>query len=106
MPVFPKFFYLLVDYPALIAVPIILFASLAVWSRSRAAWLVTAAWVGYLGYELGMHAGLLCSADECDKRTPLYFLYPMLAILSLVALVQVYVRITNRRRRERLQHRE
>lgn len=104
MPVFPKFFYVLVDYPGMIVVPIVLFALLAVWSRSRAAWLVMAAWVMYFGYELGMHAGLLCSGDECDKRSPLYFVYPLLALLTLVALVQVYVRITNRRLRERLQN--
>ena len=99
----PEFLYLLINNPALIAVPILLFASLAAWSRSRAAWLVTVLWVLYLAYELGMHAGVLCAVDECDKRTPLYVAYPMLAILSLVALVQVYVHIRDRRRRERLQ---
>ena len=98
----PKYFYLLIDYPALIAAPIIFFAALAIWSRSRTAWVATAAWVLYLGYELGMNAGVLCSADECIKRTPLYFAYPLLAFLSLVALVQVYVRLRERRRQHRL----
>ena len=97
----PQFLYLFVDHPALIALPIIVFAALAVWSGSRAAWLVSAAWVIYLGYELGMHAGLLCSADDCAKRTPLYFVYPLLALLSMVALTQVYVRFRSRRYRER-----
>ena len=36
------------------------------------------------------------------KRTPLYFVYPLLASISVVALVQVYVRFRDRRRRERL----
>ena len=98
----PKYFYLLIDYPALIAAPIIFFAALAIWSRSRTAWVATAAWVLYLGYELGMNAGVLCSADECIKRTPLYFAYPLLAFLSLVALVQVYVHLRNRRHQHRL----
>lgn len=101
MDLLPKFLYLFVDYPALIAFPIIVFAALAVWSGSRAAWLASAAWVIYLGYEVGMHAGVLCSADDCVKRTPLYFLYPLLALLSLVALTQVYVRFRSRRYRER-----
>ncbi len=97
----PKFLFVLVDYPILIAVPIIVFAGLAVWTRSRAVWLAVIAWVVYLGYELGMHAGVLCNADECMKRTPLYFVYPLLALLSVVALTQVYVRIRDRRYRER-----
>jgi hypothetical protein len=97
----PEFFYLLINYPALIAAPIISFAGLALWSHSRTAWVATAAWVVYLVYELGMHAGVFCSGDGCVKRTPLYFAYPLLAFLSLVALVQVYVRIRDKRRRER-----
>ena len=98
----PKYFYLLIDYPALIAAPIILFAVLALWSQSRTAWVATAAWVVYLGYELGMNAQVLCSADECIKRTALYVAYPLLAFLSLVALVQVYVHLRDRRDRHRL----
>ena len=99
----PEFFYLLINYPALIAAPIILFAALALWSHSRTAWVATVAWALYLAYELGMNAELLCSGDECVKRTPLYFVYPLLAFLSVAALVQVYVHIRDKRRRERLQ---
>lgn len=97
----PRFFYLLIDYPALIIVPIILFAALALWSRSRTAWVATGAWVIYLIYELGMHGGVFCTVDDCMKRSPLYFGYPLLAFFSLVALVQVYVHIRDQRRRER-----
>ena len=93
--------YLFVDYPVLIAVPIVAFAALALWTHSRSAWLAMGAWVIYLGYELGMHAAVLCSGDDCAKRTPLYFAYPLLALLSVVALTQVYVRVRDRRRRER-----
>ncbi len=99
----PEFFYLLINYPVLIAAPIIFFAALALWSRSRTAWVATAAWVAYLAYELGMHIGVFCSGDGCAKRSPLYFVYPLLAFLSVVALVQVYVRIRDKRRRERAQ---
>jgi hypothetical protein len=99
----PEFFYLLVNYPALIAAPIILFAALALWSHARTAWGATVAWALYLVYELGMNAGVLCSGGECMKRSPLYVVYPLLAFLSLVALVQVYVRIRDKSHRERLQ---
>jgi uncharacterized membrane protein YoaK (UPF0700 family) len=95
----PEFLYLLVNHPALIAAPIIVFASLALWSRSRTAWVAAGAWVLYLVYELGMSAGVLCSGLGCIKRTPLYVVYPLLALLSLVALVQVYVHIRDKRHR-------
>lgn len=96
----PKFLYLFTDYPLLIVAPIILFAALALWSHSRAAWAATVAWDMYLIYELGMKAGEFCS-DECIKRTPLYVVYPLLALLSLVALVRVYVRFRDQQFRER-----
>jgi hypothetical protein len=99
----PEFFYLLINYPTLIAAPIFVFAALALWSRSRTAWVATAAWVVYLVYELGMNAGVFCSGDGCIKRSPLYVVYPVLAFLSVVALVQVYVHLRNKRHRQRLQ---
>jgi hypothetical protein len=103
MPELPEFLYLLIDHPLLIGVPIILFASLALWSSSRTAWAAAAAWVAYLIYELGMDARVFCSGDECIKRSPLYFVYPLLALLSFVALVQVYVHVRDKRYRKRLE---
>jgi hypothetical protein len=98
----PEFFYLLVNHPALIAIPIALFAGLALWSRSMTAWIAAAAWNLYLVYELGMKAEEFCNGTACLKRTPLYVVYPLLAILSLVAVVQVYVHIRDRPQRARL----
>ena len=95
-------FYLLIYHPTLIVVPIILFAAMAIWSQSRTAWTATVAWNLYLIYELGMKAGEFCSGDACMKRTPLYVVYPLLAILSMLAVVQGYVRIRDKRARERL----
>lgn len=97
----PDFVYLLIDYPALILLPIAVFAALALWSRSRTAWIATAFWVGYLAYELGMRAGWFCSGEGCIKRSELYVVYPILTFASLVALVQVYVHVRDKRRRER-----
>jgi hypothetical protein len=98
----PESLYMLVNYPTLIAIPIIFFAALALWSHSLTAWVATAAWNLYLVYELGMKAGEFCSGDACMKRTPLYFVYPLLAFLSLVAVVQGYVHIRDKLDRERL----
>jgi len=98
----PEFFYLLINYPVLIAAPIIFFAALALWSHSRTAWITTVAWVVYLVYELGMKAGVFCSGEGCIKRLALYVVYPLLAFLSVVALGQVYVHIRDRRQRQRL----
>jgi TRAP-type C4-dicarboxylate transport system permease small subunit len=93
----PDSLYLLVNYPLLIALPVLLFAGLALWSGSVTAWLAALAWNLYLIYELGMKAEQLCSGLACLRRTPLYAAYPLLGILSLMALVQAYVHIRDRR---------
>ncbi len=98
----PDFLYLFVDRPLLIVLPIAAFAALALWSGSLTAWLAAAAWNLYLVYELGMKAGEFCEGSACLKRTPLYLVYPLLAILSLAAIVQVYVHLRDRRQRQRL----
>lgn len=94
----PDFLYLLVNHPLLIALPILLFAALALWSGSVTAWVAAAAWNLYLIYELGMKAEVFCSGTDCLKRTPLYVGYPLLALVSLVAVVQVYVHVRDKRR--------
>lgn len=98
----PEFFYLFVNQPTLIFVPMLVFAALALWSRSLTAWLAAVAWNLYLVYELGMKAGEFCDGNACLKRTPLYLVYPLLAILSLTAIVQVYVHLRDKRQRQRL----
>lgn len=98
----PEFLYLFVNQPLLIALPLLGFVALALWSGSTTAWLCAVAWNLYLIYELGMKAGEFCSGTACLRRTPLYVVYPLLAILSLTALVQVYVHVRDRRSRQRL----
>ena len=98
----PELLYLFVDQPLLIALPLLGFVALALWSGSTTAWVSAVAWNLYLIYELGMKAGEFCSGTACLKRTPLYVVYPLLAILSLTALVQVYVHVRDRRRRQQL----
>jgi hypothetical protein len=81
--------YLLIDYPALILLPIIVLAALSQWSGSRTAWVVTGLWLLYLGYELGMKYEVLCT--DCIRRTEMYVVYPLLALATAVAAVHIYV---------------
>jgi len=85
----PEIFYILIEYPALIAVPILVLAALSLWSGSRTAWIVTGLWVLYLGYEIGMKYEILCI--DCIRRTEMYVVYPLLALATAVAAVQIYV---------------
>ena len=48
-------------------------------------------------YEMGMHASVFCSGSACEKRSPLYVGYPLLALVSAMALVQAYVPIRDKR---------
>jgi hypothetical protein len=92
----PEVVYVLANHPTLIAIPIVIFATLALWSRSNTAWLAPAARTQHPVYELGMKTGELCSGTVCLKRSPLYEIYPLLAILSLVVLVQVHVQLRDK----------
>jgi hypothetical protein len=82
--------YILIEYPALILIPIIVLAALSLWSGSRTAWIVTALWVVYLGYEYGIKNEILCT--DCVRRSEMYIVYPLLALATGVAAVQIYVR--------------
>jgi hypothetical protein len=96
----PQIVYILIDYPALILLPIIVLAALAQWSGSKTAWVVAGLWVLYLGYELGIKYEVLCT--ECVRRPEMYVVYPLLALATAVAAVQIYV---NARRQGRGQRR-
>lgn len=91
----PQILYILIDYPALILVPIVVLAALARWSGSRTAWVVTGLWVLYLGYELGMKYEVFCI--DCIRRTEMYVVYPLLALATAVAAVQIYVHARRQR---------
>lgn len=83
--------YILIEYPLLILVPIVVLAALSLWSGSKTAWAVTALWVLYLAYELGIKYEVLC--DDCVRRSEMYVVYPLLALATAVAAVQIYVRM-------------
>jgi hypothetical protein len=83
--------YILIEYPALILVPIVVLAALSFWSGSKTAWVVTALWVLYLGYEFGIKYEILCT--DCIRRSEMYVVYPLLALATAVAAVQIYVNV-------------
>ena len=87
----PQILYLLIDYPALIVVPIAALGALAAWSRSRTAWIVAGLWVLYFSYELGIKYQILC--PDCIRRSEMYVVYPLLGLATGIALVQVYVHL-------------
>ncbi len=95
----PEIFYILIEYPALIALPIAILAALAYWSSSRTAWVVAGFWILYLGYELGIKYELLCT--DCVRRSEMYVVYPLLALATAVAAVQIYVNVKERGPRRR-----
>lgn len=72
-------------------IPAALFAAFARWSRQRLAWMAAGAWSVYTIYELLMKQRVLCSG-ECNIRVDLLLVYPVLALLSMVALVAGFAR--------------
>jgi len=53
------------------------------------AWLAAAAWLCYGLYEMGMQSRLLCSG-ECNIRFDLVLIYPVLLVLTIVALLSLW----------------
>lgn len=77
---------LFVRRPALALVVAGLFWALARWSHRSLALLAAVAWFVYAIYELLMRYRVLCSG-ECNIRVDLLGIYPILAAVSLVALL-------------------
>ena len=74
-----------VEMPWLAALPAAFFLGLYAWCRRKPVLVAVVAWGLYLPYEWSMKLRILCSG-ECDIRIDLLALYPLLAILSLIAL--------------------
>ena len=87
-----------VGHPLLALVPALFFASMAVVTKSRFAWSGVSVWVLYGLYELAIQSRILCSG-ECDIRVDLIFIFPLLIIVSLIALAGAAVQIIRRRSR-------
>jgi hypothetical protein len=77
---------LFVRWPALAFLASAFFWALARWSRRRLVTLAAVAWGLYAVYEFLMQVRVLCSG-ECNIRVDLLGIYPVLAALSLGAVV-------------------
>ena len=67
-------------------------------SRSQLAVVAASVWAAYAGYEYLMFARVLCTG-ECNIRVDLLFLYPMLLLLSVVAVIHGIVVARKAKRR-------
>ena len=76
-----------IAYPSLALVVAACFAGFWWWRRRISAALAAIAWCVYVGYEYLMLTRLLCTG-ECDIRVDLLLIYPVLLILSIIAVVQ------------------
>lgn len=74
-----------IRWPWLVLVPIAAFGVLYARSRASSALAAALAWLGYLPYEYAMKLRWLCSG-ECNIRVDLLVLYPLLLLVSLIAL--------------------
>jgi hypothetical protein len=75
-----------VGWPYLALVPASLFAGLYFRCRRAVVLVAALAWLAYFPYEQAMKLRILCSG-ECNIRVDLLLLYPILALLSVFAIV-------------------
>jgi hypothetical protein len=83
-------------YPWLVLLPVALFFYIGIAAKSRFATATAIFWLIYGMYEWLMYARVLCSGD-CNPRLDLVFIYPVLLLLSLAALIGYARRASLRR---------
>ena len=81
-----KWMGIFAGYPWLILIPIALFFFIGIAAKARFAAATAILWLIYGVYEWMMYARILCSGD-CNIRIDLLFIYPVLLLLSLTALI-------------------
>ena len=75
----------MVEYPLMAAFPFLVLTGLYLFTKKRFILIVALCWAFYIPYEFGMKWRLLCSG-ECNIRIDLLLIYPVLAVLSGIAL--------------------
>ena len=75
-----------IGWPFLALVPAAAFAVLYVRCRRTVALVAALAWLAYFPYEKAMKLRILCSG-ECNIRVDLLLFYPLLLLVSVLALV-------------------
>ena len=81
-----KWMGIFAGYPWLVLIPIALFFFIGIAAKARFAAATAILWLIYGVYEWMMYARILCSGD-CNIRIDLLFIYPVLLLLSLTALI-------------------
>jgi hypothetical protein len=77
--------------PWLALIPAVLFGLVYRRTRVQAALVAAGAWLTYFFYEEAMRRRILCSG-ECNIRVDLLLLYPILLVISVVAVKAAYKR--------------
>jgi formate hydrogenlyase subunit 3/multisubunit Na+/H+ antiporter MnhD subunit len=83
-----SFMAIFIAYPILAAVIGGVLLALGLHRRRRTAVAVGIAWLLYFAYETGMQLRWLCSG-ECNIRVDLLFIYPLLLLGLIAALVSL-----------------
>jgi len=78
---------ILIAYPWLALLAAGFFAMLWRSTNTKIAAVASLFWVCYAGYEYLMHARVLCTG-ECNIRIDLLLIYPVLLVLSIVAVMR------------------
>ena len=85
----------LISHPWIALFPAVIFLLLYLRQRSRWAFFASLLWFMYTLYEFSMQLKLLC-AGECNIRVDLLLVYPLLMIISTVALAIYLKQLINR----------
>jgi hypothetical protein len=79
---------ILIEYPFLAAVVGVGFVALGRWASRTTVVAAGLVWLVYAAYETGMRQRWLCRG-ECNIRIDLLLIYPLLLVLSAVAVVSL-----------------
>ncbi|MCF6320696.1 MAG: hypothetical protein L3J32_02880 [Rhizobiaceae bacterium] len=85
---FYEVFAIFTTSPWLAAIPALLFFWMYNRFKLKVILYTALLWAVYLIYELGIYFGLLCDED-CNIRIDLFAIYPLLAVMSLLAIAWV-----------------
>ena len=88
-PVFYEVFAIFVEQPWVALVPAVVFYLLYYPFRLKLVLVAALLWTVYAIYELGIWYGLLCDQD-CNIRVDLLVIYPLLAVISGLAILQMF----------------
>ena len=88
---------IMIAFPFLALVPVAVFAVLFALSKSRIVLSAAILWLLYMVYEYGMNLRILCSG-ECNIRIDLLVLYPVLVLVSVIALLMFAIRVWQKSR--------